>query len=249
MNIPEGQKPLKFSMQEIIGEKNVRRIENTPVETIGVGVIGHRVATSLLDKGYPQVVVDPDTIEAHNLTVQRFPKHELGEFKVRAIGKAMHGRLAIQSQLITIPMTFQETVSRKLPINPAIVTCQTHDWGSRMEVGYHFYPTTPVVFSGIAATANAGWVFVQEPGKACLRCSFPEVEVSGVAPCGGMCGDIADVIAGIVSYAVDTLAIDHPDRKRSWNLYLIELTGYAPRMHQQVLIERNPRCELCHSFK
>jgi molybdopterin/thiamine biosynthesis adenylyltransferase len=246
--VPSSQKGLKFSQTEIIGEANVKRQENCLVEIIGIGVIGHRVARGLAYKGYPLVLVDDDKIEPHNLLPQQFSKRDVGEYKVMGIGKALLDDLGIANQIVAIPKTFQETVALKYNIGAQIVACQTHNWGSRIEVAYHFYCKTPVVFSGVSALANAAWVFVQEPGGACLRCAFPKVEISNAAPCGGMCGDIADVVVGVVSYAVDTLAIDHPDRKRSWNFYLIDLTGYVPDMQKQITVKRKPNCELCREF-
>jgi len=244
-----GQKPLRFSFQEIVGHESIRRVDNTPVEVIGCGVIGRRLALSLAQKGYPLALVDHDNIESHNLLAQGYSKQYLGLPKVMAIGHDLYESLPVGNQIIAIPKSFRETVTAKLPIDPKIVTCQTHDFASRMEVAYHFYLQAPVVFSGTSATANMGWVFVQQPGQACLRCAFPAVKISGQAPCGGMSGDIAEVVAGIASYAVDTLAFDHPDRRRTWNLFKIDLTGLAPQMHIRDRIQRNPDCELCGEFK
>ena len=114
---------------------------------------------------------------------------------------------------------------------------------ARLEAAFFFHSKVPVVFAGISEDANYGYVFVQEPGKACLKCVFPNMEPD---PSGGGCqghmGDMGYVLTGYVSFALDTLFVDHPLRKRNWNLVKLYLNG-LPNL--KVRVKKREGCEFC----
>jgi hypothetical protein len=100
----------------------------------------------------------------------------------------------------------------------------------------------PVVFAGVGRDGTHGTVTVQEPGKACFGCLFPDAVEGEGAPCPGVptCIDILQILAAHVAYAVDSLIMQRP---RRWNYRTCELSGIVSDAASQV--ERNPNCPLC----
>ena len=103
---------------------------------------------------------------------------------------------------------------------------------------------TTTVRDALKAAELKGYVFVQESraGKACWLCLFPEAaESQSHTPCpAGATIDILKVMAGIATYALDSLVMP---RRRRWNYKEVCLTGDVPEMTRS--IERRPHCPGC----
>ena len=102
----------------------------------------------------------------------------------------------------------------------------------------------PVIFTAVDEAASHGYVFVQEPGKACFACMFPKSFDDKTYPCPGTPAvkDILKVVAGVTTYAVDTLLMK---RLRCWNYKQVYLDGSIPGFDWQVV--RREDCKLCQS--
>lgn len=84
------------------------------------------------------------------------------------------------------------------------------------------------MFMAVSTDADYGYVFVQEPGRACWACAMkPEQTASDddadQRRCPGVAAsiDIIKTLAGVALYAVDTLIMDRP---RDWNYRVISLS-------------------------
>jgi hypothetical protein len=89
--------------------------------------------------------------------------------------------------------------------------------------------------------AEHGYVFVQEPGRACFGCLFPKSHKARKAPCRTPAvKDILKVVAGFALYAIDSLLMKRP---RNWNYRDIHLAGFAPGC--ECVIEKRNDCPLC----
>ena len=100
----------------------------------------------------------------------------------------------------------------------------------------------PVIFTAVSRNANNGYVFIQEPGKACFGCLFKDAINDEAHPCPGVPAvlDILKIVAGIVVYAVDSLLMN---RLRLWNYKDIFLDGSVPGRDFNVTPRKD--CRLC----
>ncbi len=100
----------------------------------------------------------------------------------------------------------------------------------------------PAVFTAVSENGGLGYVFVQEPGKACFGCAFPASIGNVKEPCPGVPAikDILKLLSGFSLYAIDSLLMD---RKRNWNLRVVYLAGFVPDVCR--IVSPNPECPLC----
>ena len=125
---------------------------------------------------------------------------------------------------------------------PDIIVCAVDNDMTRVCIAeYGIKNHIPVIFTAVSSDGNHGYVFIQEPGKACLACLFPEAVGNEKTPCPGTPAikDILKAIAGIDLYAIDATIMN---RKRNWNYRMIYLAGYVP--DHSSYIEQNPQCRL-----
>jgi len=138
-------------------------------------------------------------------------------------------------------MRFQEAVQAGLQIKGDVVICGVDNNETRVAVSRYFLKTTPVVFVTVSEDADHGYVFIQEPDKTCYGCLFPEaVNDNTHHPCSPAIIDILKVVAGIATYAADTLLMN---RKRNWNYKEIFLSGNVPERNS--MIEKITNCPIC----
>lgn len=226
-------------LKRAVGLQGLERIRQRTVAVIGVGALGRRIAVSLGQKGYSLVLVDPDMVEPVNLH-QGFRPDDVGENKALAAARAIADSTPFPINIAAIPSPFKEAVSELEGLECDIVVAVTHDYGSRFEVCRRFYERVPVIGAGIGGNLLFSWVFIQEPGKACLKCALP-VEEEGPASCpAGMLGDIAEATAALVTFAVDSLVL--PERPRFWNYRVLSLCGDYEVIRT---VKRRVGCPLC----
>jgi molybdopterin/thiamine biosynthesis adenylyltransferase len=110
--------------------------------------------------------------------------------------------------------------------------------------GFYRKQGLPVIFTAVSQQADHGYVFIQEPGQACFACLFPRAVNDDTYPCPGTPAvkDIRKVIAGTVTYALDSLLMK---RLRAWNYKSIFLDGTIPG--SDWVIERRKDCKLCQA--
>lgn len=67
-----------------LGREGLERVRQGAVAVIGLGVLGGQVSLHLALLGIPQVLIDCDVVEAHNLANQMFPAASVGQPKAAA---------------------------------------------------------------------------------------------------------------------------------------------------------------------
>lgn len=236
-------------METLLGEKALAEINQSWVLIVGAGVGGTYVAYDLARKGYNLKICDADNVELANLGTQKYGLEDLGSNKSKAAARYSVERSSLPMEAVSIPYMFSEAANNSVDLSADVVVAFTDSFLSRFEVSEYYYQEKPVVFAGLGDSGTWGWVFVQEPGYACLRCCLPDVDPNQTGSCTGLTVDSVKLTSSLVTYAVDSLAVDHEYRKRNWNYRKIDLSGYSASPGQLTQVKRRNNCELCGQFK
>ena len=216
-------------------------LDRLKVTMVGAGGLGSQISHGLVKKGVGKLnIFDHDVVTITNLPRQFYFKRDLYKPKALRLAKNL-SRLATNNSIITgYPMQVQEAVDNgTLPVcDVLIVGVDNSD--TRFFCAQHFYDQVPVIFTAVSPEADAGYVFVQEPGKACFGCMFPDEHGRPARPCSGSTIDIHLAMAGIVGYVVDSLCMKRP---RNWNYKRVFLSGFLGDISTKV--ERSPVCGFC----
>lgn len=246
----EGE-PGPTDRQERVQGFEQEKLEKARVILVGAGTLGGEVAEGMVQKGVGQLdIFDEDVVTKSNLSRQKFFKKDLYKNKAISLAKNLSKRAVKKSRIVAHPFTFQRGIEEGISINCDAVVCVPDSDETRIYVARLFYlncmKNIPVVFSGLSEDANTGYVFIQEPGKACFCCAFPEAIANNRNPCPNTPAviDTGKAIAGHVLFALDTLLM--PNRKRNWNYRQIFLCGFVPDI--AMTIERRKDCQVCKDF-
>ena len=218
------------------------KLTASTVIIIGAGGIGGELGVSEVRKGVGHLsIFDHDLVELTNLNRQRFFEEDLYKNKAERLGRNLTREAVSRCVITTYPMRFQDAVDAGLQVKSDVVICGVDNNEARVAAARYFLNTTPVIFIAVSEDADHGYVFVQEPGKTCYGCLFPEA-VNDVTqhPCSPAVIDILKVVAGIATYAIDTLIME---RKRNWNYKEVFLSGVVPE--RNALIEKREDCPIC----
>lgn len=211
---------------------------------IGAGGLGGEIGEGLLRKGVRCLkIFDGDVVELSNLNRQKFYEEDLYQSKAIRLAKNLAQEAVKNSIIRGYPMSFQRAMETGMDVFGDVATCGVDNNETRVYVSrYYYQKDTPVVFTAVSRDANHGYVFVQEPGKACFGCLFPYAINDDRQPCPKTPAvkDILKVVAGMVLYAVDTLVMD---RKRNWNYKEVFLASFVP--DRAYTLERKEDCRLC----
>jgi molybdopterin/thiamine biosynthesis adenylyltransferase len=232
--------------QEKVKGFSQQALREAKIILIGAGGLGGEVGEALCRKAVGRIlIVDPDVAMPSNLTRQFFVKADLYKNKAvrlaRNLAKVGFGETVIEG----VPLAFEDAAARNLDLSASVVVVAIDNNPGRVAASRYYQRLgLPVVFCAVSETADHGYVFVQEPGKACWGCMFPDEVNDGTYPCPGTPAvkDILKVVAGIVVYAVDTL-LPGMVRLRCWQYKSVHLCGSAPGRDWQV--ERRKDCQLC----
>ena len=230
--------------QELLSNYNQQRRRRLEEILVGAGGIGGELGMCEVRKGVGKLVIlDHDLVNITNLNRQRFYPEDLYKNKAECLGKNLAKEATSNCIITAYPVQFQDAVEMGLHINGDVVVCGVDNNEARVAVSRYFLQTVPVIFIAVSEDADHGYVFVQEPGEACYGCIFPEA-VGDLTqhPCSPSIIDILKVVAGVATYAVDTLIMD---RKRNWNYKEIFLSGVVPE--RNTLIEKGHDCPICGS--
>ena len=133
------------------------------------------VGVGLARKGVGRLkIFDHDTVELSNLNRQRFWEADLYQNKAERLAKNLAKEATAKSLFVGCPMTFQDAVESGIDITGEVVVCGVDNNETRVFVARHFLKTAPVIFIAVSNDAEHGYVFVQEPGKTCYGCLFPD---------------------------------------------------------------------------
>jgi adenylyltransferase/sulfurtransferase len=230
--------------QELLPGFNQAALGRAKVILIGGGGIGSEIGEGLVRKGIGFLkILDHDTIDISNLNRQMFFKGDVHKNK----GKCLAVNLAAHATCGTIlegyDLSFQDALALGLDLRASVIVCGVDNAKTRVEVSSFCRKSEiPAVFCAVDYVAESGYVFVQEPGRACFGCVFQKSLHGRKAPCWTPAvKDILKVVGGLAMYAIDSLLMD---RRRSWNYRRIHLAGWMPDDLQT--IEKNHQCPLCH---
>ena len=224
---------------------NQQALATAKVILIGAGGLGGEIGEALVRKGVSTIVLfDHDLVEPSNLNRQRFYKNDLGKPKAHRLARNLAREGFLGSTLIGYSLSFQDALAMGVDMtdNVSVVVCGVDNNPCRIAVSsYYQEQKIPVVFTSVSVDASHGYVFVQEPGKACFACQFPKaVHDETYHPCSPGVKDILKVMGGIVSYTLDSILMD---RLRTWNFKNCYLDGTIPG--NDWLVPRRPNCPLC----
>ena len=185
---------------------------------IGAGGLISHIAPTLARKGVGHLtLIDHDSVEASNLNRQRFYPENIGLNKAIALARNLQRECIIETQITGIPLYFDEATEAGLDLSCDVAVCGVDNNRARVSAGRYFRAfRTPVIFTGVSASGDHGYVFVQGKSGACLGCVFPDLVNDDRLPCPGTpaVADILQLIGALAVYAVDTLLMNRP---RTWS--------------------------------
>jgi len=221
-------------------------LSTAKVFLLGGGGIGSVVGEGLVRKGVGELVIlDFDVVEPSNLSRQFFYAADLNKNKALCLAKNLSQHGFFDTVITGYALRFEEAVEQGIDLTGSLAIVGVDNTQGRIAASaYYHRHNMPVIFTAVDEAANYGYVFVQEPGKACFACMFPDSLDDKTSPCPGTPAvkDILTVVGGIVTYAVDTLLMQ---RRRTWNYKSVYLDGSIPGFDWQV--ERREDCKLCQS--
>jgi hypothetical protein len=212
---------------------------------VGAGGINGETGEGLCRKGIGELVfIDPDEVEPTNLNRQFFFERDLFKNKALRLAKNLAPHAPCGTVLVGHALSFQDAVALNVNLHGTFGVIGVDNGEARVAASIQFRRLDiPAIFIAVDLLAEAGYVFVQEAGKACFGCLFPKTMFGRKAPCRAPASkDILKVVAGIALYATDTLIME---RKRSWNYREVHLAGFAPSCER--VVGRLPDCPLCGS--
>jgi molybdopterin-synthase adenylyltransferase len=232
--------------QEKLKGYSQKATREADIKLIGGGGLGGEIGEALVRKGIGTLTIfDPDIVEVSNLGRQRFFKADLYKNKAVHLARNLAKEGFCDTVIYGVGLAFEDAVAKGLDLAANVAVVAVDNNPCRV-AATRFYQRlgVPVVFAGVSETADYGYVFVQEPGKACWGCMFPDEVNDETYPCPGTPAvkDILKVVAGIAVYAVDTL-LPGMARLRCWNYKSVHLCGSAPGRDWRVA--RREDCQLC----
>jgi adenylyltransferase/sulfurtransferase len=217
--------------------------------SIGAGGLGGEIGQALVRKGVGKLIIcDDDFVELSNLNRQRLFLEDLYKNKALALAKNLAREATHRTEIRGYPFRFQDAVERGVDLSCTLAVCGVDNDATRVYVARHFRALKiPVVFLAVSRDASCGYVFVQETDteSPCFGCLFPDaVNSDRASPCAaGATIDILKVVAGLATYAVDSLIMP---RRRTWNYKEVFLAGQIQDGHRR--LEKRANCPLCGTF-
>ena len=229
--------------QELVEGFDQSIMDRLRVVLVGAGGLGGEISQGLVRKGVGHIkIFDGDTVELSNLSRQFFYEEDLYKNKATALAKNLVKEGINGSNITPYPFMVQKAIEDKIDLRSDIVICAPDNDETRVFISNYFYDTTPVIFTGLDRSANTGYVFIQEPGNACIGCALPSASSTKRAPCPNTPAviDLVKVISGFVLFAVDSTVMR---RKRNWNYRQLFLGGFVPEILKS--IDKKKECSLC----
>lgn len=241
--LPEGAGETITARQEIVPGFDQQKLEKTVVVMIGAGGLGGEISEGLVRKGVKSIAIfDDDIVEPSNLSRQRFYPKDIYQNKAIALAENLSRDAINKSVIGAVPHKFQGAVMKGMEIRCDIAVCGVDNNPARTFVAKYFYKRRiPVIFTAVSSDADHGYTFIQQYGKACFGCLFPNAINDKKTPCPGTPAvkDILKVMGGLVLYAVDTIVME---RVRDWDYKEIFLANFDDRKWR---VERRKDCPIC----
>ena len=246
LKLKKGQESV-FDRQEKLPDFNQQALSSSRIDLIGGGGLGGQIGEGLIRKGIGELVIlDPDVAQPSNLSRQKFYKSDLYKNKAIRLARNLAKEGFNSTRLQGIALSFQDAVAAGFDLSAADIAVCAVDNNPTRVFASRFYRerNIPVIFTAVSAKADHGYVFIQTGKKddPCFGCQFPHSINDDTYPCPGTPAvlDILKTVAGIVTYAVDSLIMK---RLRTWVYKDIFLDGTIPGADS--IIERRINCKLC----
>jgi molybdopterin/thiamine biosynthesis adenylyltransferase len=218
-------------------------MDGLTVLQIGAGGLGGEIAQGLVRKGVGLLkILDGDTVEISNLSRQFFYQEDLYKNKALSLAKNLVKEGVNKSLIVAHPYMIQKAVEDGVDISCDIAICAPDNDETRVYISHYFHGKAPVIFTGLDRNANTGYIFVQEPSKACFGCAFPNAVSNKRTPCPNTPAiiDLVKTIAGYVLFSIDSTIMK---RKRNWNYRQLFMGGFVPEIVKTV--DKKEICPLC----
>lgn len=220
------------------------RLSSSRILCIGAGGIVSQIAPTLARKGVGELVlVDDDFVEAGNLNRQRFYEKDIGRNKAFALAENLQRECIAETVIHAHPFRLQEAVARSIDLGCDVAVCGVDNNPARVFASRHFRKLgVPVVFTAVSLSGDHGYVFIQEVGRACIGCVFPDMASDDRYPCPGTpaIADILQAVGALAVYAIDTLIMPRP---RKWNYRSLGLSDGA--QDGAAMIPVRDGCPMC----
>lgn len=156
------------------------------VMVVGLGSVGSRVAEELTRSGIPSLcLIDPDVVEAANLSRSVYVDHDIGEAKVAALARrlrAINPRLHLTEMPNSVDAKSVDSVRQQMQTCDVVVAVTDNARVQGMIDSLLFDTAKPGVFGAVYRAAEAGEIITVIPGMtACYRCAVgPRMEENRV---------------------------------------------------------------------
>ena len=226
-------------------------LNNLSIGVIGAGGLGGEFVRGAVRKGIGSLTIyDGDEVELSNLNRQLFTPRDLQQNKALCLARNASRVGYLGTRLQAEPYFIQAAIGRGLTHPCQLLFCGVDNDETRVFVASH-YLDKPVVFAAVSRDAGHGYVAVQEPGKACFACFWPQVmepgqsveRSEGACPATPAIIDVVGVVAMLSLYAVDSLVMERP---RRWNFKQVALHGNFPDI--STVMPRRADCPLCAAY-
>lgn len=212
------------------------------VGLVGAGGINSEVGRALARKGIGALdIIDDDVVTLSNYSRQSFYPKDLYKKKALRLPENLAKECVYPTIITGYPLRFEEALEQNVGMDCDVYVFGVDNDQARVAGCLAFMGKVPIVLLGTGPEANNGYVFVQEPGRACFLCMFPQaLERMTRLECAPSSIDILKAIAGITTYAIDSLLMG---RRRQWNYREVFLDGSIN--DRTILQEPSPYCPIC----
>jgi molybdopterin-synthase adenylyltransferase len=211
--------------QKQIAGFNQEKFSQSRVLCIGAGGLISNIAPALVRKGIGALtILDADDVEASNLNRQRFYPSDIGQNKAIALVRNLQRECTYATRFVGLATSIESAIVEGIGLECDVAICGVDNNPARVAAARYFRKyKIPVIFNGVSATADHGYVFTQGPTGPCIGCLFPDMVNDESYPCPGTpaISDVLQLVGAMVTYAVDSLLMS---RKRDWNYRAIYLS-------------------------
>lgn len=234
--------PSIYHRQGLIPGMDQGVIKAASILVIGMGGLGCAYGPAFVRKGFGRIVLlDYDDVDFTNLPRTIFQRKDVGKNKamqaIRHLAKQATGRTVLEAYGIG----FEDSLALELEFRADVVVIGVDDSDTRAQAASYFGRRhIPCVFTAVDRQASYGYVFKQEPGRACFGCKFPDCLEARKVACAPACIDVLQCVSSFVLWAVDSILMDRPC---AWNYREIHMAGFVESF-EQVVVPKDT-CPLC----
>jgi len=223
---------------------NQQALAEADITLIGGGGLASEIGEAFVRKGVGRLTIfDHDVVELSNLNRQFYFAEDLGKPKAHCLARNLSQHGFLGSVIEGYSLCFEDALALGIDVSGTAAIVAVDNSPCRVAASvYYREQAVPCIFTAVSEDSSHGYVFVQESGKACFGCLFPDEVNDGTYPCPGTPAvkDILKVVGGIVSYALDTLLMA---RLRCWQYMEIFLDGSVS--HRTGTVVKAADCKLC----